>query len=98
MRLAARPEMVQPLAIRFLYKIISYMHYLKNLLCKCLSNFFQDLVLYIFLSIEHFGKERKMDNWIPENFVYIFEAKDLPSTTDDVMLDRVPSGQSSALS
>ena len=45
-----------------------------------------------------FGKKRKLDNWIPENFVYIFEAKDLPSTTDDVMLDRVPSGQSSALS
>ena len=41
-----------------------------------------------------FGKKRKLDNWIPENFVYIFEAKDLPSTTDDVMLDRVPSGQS----
>ena len=42
--------------------------------------------------------KRKLDNWISENFVYIFEAKDLPSTTDDVMLDRVPSGQSSALS
>ena len=28
------------------------MHYLKNLLCKCLSNFFQDLVLYILYHLQ----------------------------------------------